>query len=206
MRSWVPARGSRPPTATCTTCIVRVRDIALFDPLTALPTRTHFMALLKTSLMSAARSDLPCALLYMDLDDFKLVNDREGHEVGDEVLKVVGQRMLEALRKSDTVCRWGGDEFLVWLPQPGTEAELLELVERLLGHIAEPILVRGGSYRISASVGIARFPDDGQTADHMQSAADTAMYEAKRQGKGRIVLAADLARGDEPGCSDPCNP
>ena len=81
---------------------LRVRDIALFDPLTGLPTRTHFMERLNTSLLSAARTDLPCALLYMDLDDFKLVNDCEGHEVGDEVLKVVGQRMRGALRESDT--------------------------------------------------------------------------------------------------------
>ncbi len=177
---------------------LRVRDIALFDSLTALPTRTLFMTRLKTSLLSAAHNDLSCALLYLDLDDFKSINDNDGHEVGDEVLKVVGQRMRRALRESDTVCRWGGDEFLIWLPQPGTTAELLALVGRLLGHIAEPILIRDNSYGISASVGIARFPDDGQTADSLQAAADRAMYEAKRQGKGRVVLAADLAGCDEP--------
>ena len=124
---------------------------------------------LKSCLLNAARNGLSCALLYLDLDDFKPINDRDGHEVGDEVLKVVGQRMRGALRESDTVCRWGGDEFLILLPQPGTVSELLELVERLLAQLAEPILVRGDSYRISASVGIARFPDDGRTAEESAS-------------------------------------
>jgi diguanylate cyclase (GGDEF)-like protein len=136
-------------------------------------------------------------LLYLDLDDFKPINDSAGHEVGDAVLKVVGQRLGGALRASDALCRWGGDEFLILLSQPGTASELLELVERLLEQLAEPILIRGDGYRISASVGIARFPDDGRTAEHLQAGADTAMYAAKRQGKGRIVLAADLSSARE---------
>lgn len=178
---------------------VQMRDLALFDPLTGLPTRTHFMTQLTSCLANATRNGLSCALLYLDLDDFKPINDRAGHEVGDAVLKVVGQRLGGALRASDAICRWGGDEFLILLPQPGTASELLELVERLLEQLAEPILVRGDGYRISASVGIARFPDDGRTAAHLQAAADTAMYAAKRQGKGRIVLAADLASARENG-------
>lgn len=170
----------------------QVHRLALFDPLTALPSRTLFMERLKSGLLSADRNGSSCALLYLDLDDFKPINDRDGHEAGDEVLKVVGRRLSGALRESDTVCRWGGDEFLILLPQPGGVHDVLELVERLLARLGEPIPVWGADYRITASVGIARFPHDGQTPKSLQSAADMAMYEAKRQGKGRVVLAADL--------------
>jgi GGDEF domain-containing protein len=104
---------------------VHVRHLALFDPLTGLPSRTLFMERLKSCLLNAERNGLSCALLYLDLDDFKPINDRDGHEAGDEVLKVASQRMSGALRESDTVCRWGGDEFLILLPQPGTVHELL---------------------------------------------------------------------------------
>lgn len=171
---------------------VQVRDLALFDPLTALPTRTLFADRLKRCLATAARHGLSCALLYLDLDDFKPINDNEGHEAGDAVLKLMGQRMCGAVRESDTVCRWGGDEFLILLPQPGSVAELLEVVARLTAGIAEPLALRGNRYRVSASVGVARFPDDGRTAETLQAAADAAMYEAKRRGKGLCVLASEL--------------
>lgn len=178
---------------------VQIRHLALFDPLTGLPSRTLFMERLKSCLLNAERNGLSCALLYLDLDDFKPINDRDGHEAGDEVLKVVSQRMSGALRESDAVCRWGGDEFLILLPQPGTVHDLLEVVAGLLSRLGEPIPVWGASYQITASVGIARFPDDGQSSKSLRSAADTAMYEAKRLGKGRVVLAADLPSGRRTG-------
>ncbi|MGV0949612.1 MAG: diguanylate cyclase domain-containing protein [Azonexus sp.] len=174
---------------------LRVRELAWFDPLTALPTRALFTDRLNQCLLIAAREGIACALLYLDLDGFKAVNDCAGHVAGDEVLRVVAQRMLASVRESDTVCRWGGDEFLILLADPGSSRRLLGVVERLRQRIAEPITLPAGCHQVSASIGIARFPADGATAATLQAAADAAMYEAKRQGKGRTVLAADLTPG-----------
>ena len=171
---------------------LRVRELAWFDPLTALPNRALFTDRLNQHLLFATREGIACALLYLDLDDFKPINDSAGHEAGDEVLRVVSQRMVASLRESDTVCRWGGDEFVILVVDPGNHTELLEVVGRLLQRISEPIGFQERRYQVSASIGIACFPADAATVQTLQAAADAAMYEAKRRGKGCAVLAANL--------------
>ena len=173
-----------------------LRELALFDALTGLPSRTLFTDRLGRSLLLAERNQTFCALMYLDLDDFKGINDTAGHEAGDQVLREVSRRMVDAVRTTDTICRWGGDEFLILIPQSGSLAELIEVARRLIAHISEPIPVIGKGRRVSASIGIARFPAEGQTPAALHAAADAALYRAKREGKGRVVLAADLGEQD----------
>lgn len=173
-----------------------LRELALFDALTGLPSRTLFTDRLGRSLLLAERNQTSCALMYLDLDDFKGINDTAGHEAGDQVLREVSRRMVDAVRTTDTICRWGGDEFLILIPQSGSLAELIEVARRLIAHISEPIPVIGKGRRVSASIGIARFPAEGQTPAALHAAADAALYRAKREGKGRVVLAADLGEQD----------
>ncbi len=169
-----------------------LRDLALFDTLTGLPSRILFTDRLDRSLLLAERNQTSCALMYLDLDDFKGINDTAGHEAGDQVLRVVSRRMVSAVRVTDTICRWGGDEFLILIPQSGSRAELIELARRLIAHISEPIAIKGEARRVSVSIGIACFPAEGQTPAALHAAADAAMYRAKREGKGRVALSGDL--------------
>ena len=175
-----------------------MRDLALFDALTGLPTRTLFADRLGRSLLTAERNQASCALLSLDLDGFKAVNDSAGHEAGDAILQEIARRLVCAVRTMDTVCRWGGDEFLILTPQSGSREALTETARRLLERVAEPIALGGGTYRVSASIGIAQFPADGRTAAALEAAADAAMYRAKRAGKGRVVLAGDNAAALDP--------
>jgi diguanylate cyclase (GGDEF)-like protein len=174
-----------------------LRNLALFDALTGLPSRILFTDRLERSLLLTERNQTSCALMYLDLDDFKMINDTAGHEAGDQVLREVSQRMVGAVRATDTICRWGGDEFLILISHPSSLAELIEVARRLIAHISEPIPIKEESRRVSASIGIARFPTEGQTPAALHAAADAALYRAKREGKGRVVLAADLVRKSE---------
>ncbi len=169
---------------------LKIRELALFDALTGLPSRTLFSDRFQQALQAAERNSDSCALMYIDLDGFKSVNDRHGHEVGDHVLKIVSSRMAKMVRSADTVCRWGGDEFLILLPHSGSTAEVVEIAERLLALTREPIHFRNIACQVSASIGIAIFPDHGQNPEMLQNAADAAMYLAKNQGKCRVVLAS----------------
>ncbi|WP_295432444.1 sensor domain-containing diguanylate cyclase [uncultured Thiodictyon sp.] len=169
-----------------------LRQLALFDPLTGLASRTLFADRLDHCLLLAKRSRSATALWCMDLDDFKSINDSAGHAAGDEVLKTVSRRMLDTVRSTDTVCRWGGDEFLILMPYCDGGQDLTEVAERLIARVSAPMEIKGGERRVSASIGVARFPEDGQTPETLQAAADAAMYRAKQEGKGRVVSAADL--------------
>lgn len=173
-----------------------LRDLALFDTLTELPSRILFTDRLDRSLLLAERNQASCALMFLDLDHFKVINDTAGHEAGDQVLREVSLRMVNTVRATDTICRWGGDEFLILIPQSGGRAELIELARRLIAHISEPIVIKGEARRVSASIGIACFPAEGQSPAALHAAADAAMYRAKREGKARVVLAADLGEKD----------
>lgn len=171
----------------------QVRGLALFDALTGLPNRSLLDDRLAQALLDAERNQEVCALMYVDLDDFKLVNDRIGHDAGDHVLAVTASRMAAAVRATDTVSRRGGDEFVVLLPHAGTLSEVFEIAERLVQWVSEPILFNGHACHVSASIGIAIYPDNGDHVDDMLKAADDAMYVAKREGKNKIVLAEPKA-------------
>jgi diguanylate cyclase (GGDEF)-like protein len=154
---------------------------AMHDPLTQLPNRRYLGEWLETSLAAAGRSDRNLVLLYLDLDGFKSVNDRFGHDIGDRVLQITAGRLRRALRRSDFVARLGGDEFVAVLPDTQSAPGLAVLVERLEAEIGKAPIAEIANDVVSASIGAAWFPTDGATADTLLAAADRAMYDVKRR-------------------------
>ncbi|MFN2461518.1 MAG: putative bifunctional diguanylate cyclase/phosphodiesterase [Candidatus Velthaea sp.] len=158
------------------------------DPLTKLPNRDSTFSRIEQALYSATRHSTRIAILYIDLDGFKAVNDQHGHAVGDAALIEMTRRMTQALRRDEFIGRLGGDEFAAVLPNVATLDEVLSAAERLGKRLADPVDVDDVSIALSASVGIAMFPDDGDNAETLLAHADAAMYEAKREGRGTIRL------------------
>jgi diguanylate cyclase (GGDEF)-like protein/PAS domain S-box-containing protein len=171
----------------------QLRHQALHDPLTALPNRVLFVDRLSHALVRRGRPDTGLAVLFVDLDDFKTVNDTLGHAVGDELLRLVGARLSNVIRAEDTACRLGGDEF-AFLLEDAVAADAEAVAERIAAALAEPFDLGGRTATLSASVGMAcrdRLGEDGdpaETADELLRDADTAMYAAKALGKGRIRM------------------
>jgi len=172
--------------------------LAYLDALTGLPNRAHFTDQLRKTLAASRKSARMFALLVVDLDGFKQVNDVHGHEAGDALLQVVAQRLGGCSRHSDTVARLGGDEFALILPYLRIAEDAAIVAGRIVRALGEPITVGGAVCRIGASVGIAVFPDHAPDGDALFAAADVAMYEAKRAGKQRYRLAAARASGPPP--------
>jgi diguanylate cyclase (GGDEF)-like protein/PAS domain S-box-containing protein len=161
----------------------RLHHLAHHDPLTGLANRTLLQDELKFSIDFAVRNKALGALAFLDLDNFKHINDNFGHDAGDAVLRATASRLKESVRDNDTVARVGGDEFvLVINNQPGHE-QLADLIERIRQHVNAPITVGGRDILPSASIGVSRFPHDGDTVDRVMRAADAAMYHAKAIGK-----------------------
>ena len=152
---------------------------ANFDPLTGLPNRMMAFDRINQEVNRAKRSSQRFAVLFIDLDDFKNVNDTLGHAVGDELLVAVGTRLKVSLRETDTVARLGGDEFLVLLPEVVSEVEVEKVAERLLRSVSEPRELRGRKVVTQCSIGIALYPDNGDSVESLMSNADNAMYQAK---------------------------
>ena len=157
-----------------------VRFMAEHDTLTGLANRSMMMEQLERHLALAKRHGHAVALLYIDLDGFKLVNDRFGHNVGDRVLQLVADRFRSVIREGDLLCRQGGDEFVVLVPEAGSTEELLGMAWKLVVASRAPYLEVDPSIAISASVGVARYPEHGSTSEELLTAADNAMYAAKR--------------------------
>lgn len=171
----------------------RVRHLAYYDALTDLPNRTLFQNRLEQAAAAAIRSRVPLAVLIMDLDGFKEINDTLGHLIGDAVLRQVGQRFGAGLRESDTVARLGGDEFAVLLPSVG-EGGAEQAARKLLGLVQEPLAIEGLNLDVRGSIGIALCPEHGTEADILIQRGDIAMYVAKAQGTGFCVYAPELDR------------
>jgi diguanylate cyclase (GGDEF)-like protein/PAS domain S-box-containing protein len=161
----------------------RIDFLAHHDQLTGLPNRALLRERLEFVLASARRRGSRAAVLFIDLDNFKVVNDSLGHAAGDELLKVVASRLPAALRAVDVVSRHGGDEFLVVLPDVPDERAPVPVAEKLLAAVSEPILIEGQSVAVSPSIGIAVFPRDGDTTEELIKNADAAMYLAKERGR-----------------------
>lgn len=164
------------------------RHAAFHDPLTGLPNRLLFDDRLEHGLEQAKRHSRTLAVMFVDLDEFKTINDSHGHDIGDGVLKMIADRLKENARGDDTVSRHGGDEFLYLLMEIGDEEDITLLVQKIIKAVQVPCDVSAGdrvvSLTIKASVGIALFPKDGTTAEMLIQNADKAMYQAKRDKSG----------------------
>jgi diguanylate cyclase (GGDEF)-like protein/PAS domain S-box-containing protein len=166
----------------------KLRQLATHDYLTGLPNRLLLYDRLELALNRFGRYGTPVALMFCDLDDFKPVNDRYGHHVGDAVLTEVADRIHSVVRDTDTAARLGGDEFAV-LVEGVDDVEMLTIVaERLVSAIAQPVRVNGTTAVVGASIGIVVADDQCNTTDALVAAADSAMYRAKDEGRGRYHL------------------
>ncbi|MGM1052605.1 MAG: EAL domain-containing protein [Pseudomonadota bacterium] len=166
----------------------RVRRLAYYDALTRLPNRRLLEDRLGLAIRHAHRQQQRLAVIFIDLDHFKQVNDTLGHAVGDELLLQVAQRLQARLREDDTLARLGGDEFLALLPELDGIEEVTRVARRLIDAISRPFEVLGNTFRMGCSLGISLYPEDGTTADTLVRSADTAMYRAKREGRNTYRL------------------
>jgi len=171
--------------------LAETRRQALTDDLTAMPNRRDFLRRLRDGITASRASDTSVALLLVDLDHFKELNDTLGHDAGDQLLRLVGERLRAVLRSSDTAARLGGDEFGVLLCDP-CDAERAELVaDKVLTAIAEPFPIKGVNLRVTASIGIALYPEHAHDDEQLMQHADVAMYEAKTAQSGRACYARE---------------
>jgi diguanylate cyclase len=170
------------------------RKLALQDALTGLPNRVSFMQSLDDGLIQAKRHHWGLAVLFIDIDKFKSINDTCGHDTGDRVLIMVADRLQSSVREEDTVSRWAGDEYVCLLLEVKQEADVTRLAENMVKRISEPYEFNGSVHSISASIGIAIYPADGETAGMLFKNADTAMYKAKGTEK-RFVLFRESVKG-----------
>jgi diguanylate cyclase (GGDEF)-like protein len=161
----------------------RLRTLAENDSLTGLANRYYFDESLRTAIPRANRLNDQLALLFLDLDNFKIINDSMGHDAGDQLLKEVARRLLHVVRNGDIVCRLGGDEFAILAHNFESQDPIVQLAERILEELRMPIIIKNTEQFISASIGVATYPDAGNNASDMLKAADLAMYRAKRDGK-----------------------
>jgi diguanylate cyclase (GGDEF)-like protein/PAS domain S-box-containing protein len=157
--------------------------IATHDALTGLPNRVLFSDRLNLALAQAQRHQQRLAVLLLDLDRFKDINDTLGHSVGDQFLRATGRRLMGLLRRSDTLARMGGDEFLFLVTEMAQPDNATEVARKILEAFQEPFLVENHELRSTASIGVTIFPDDGANADTLLKNADIAMYSAKQKGR-----------------------
>jgi diguanylate cyclase (GGDEF)-like protein len=165
----------------------RARQLATYDQLTGFANRALFSDRLEQAVASARRNRHRLGVLFVDLDEFKHVNDTLGHLAGDALLRLAAQRIGSCLRKSDTGARLGGDEFAILLTNLGEEEDAGRVAEKVLTLLREPLAVKGSSQTISASIGIATFPRDAGSAEELLKRADSAMYQAKAAGRNRLA-------------------
>lgn len=159
------------------------RHLAFHDPLTGLSNRALFDDRLSNALAQAQRHERGIALLFVDLDGFKQINDNCGHAIGDEVLRSVAKRLSTSTRTEDTVSRYGGDEFLCLLLDVNDENHVAKIVENMIMSVATPCNIEGVQMSVKASIGIAMYPADGATPATLMNSADAAMYVAKNNNK-----------------------
>ena len=169
----------------------RIEYLAYHDGLTGLPNRSLFSKLLDQSVLQARRHKRLLAVLFLDLDRFKHINDTLGHDAGDDLLKEVASRLKGCLRESDTVARLGGDEFVVLLPEIDDEKYVNTVAQKMLFAIAKPFTLIGQEFRVTVSIGISLYPRDGEDEETLKKHADVAMYHAKEEGKNNFQFYSE---------------
>ena len=165
-----------------------ILHLAYYDPLTNLPNRSYFKKMLEYFVEWHSRQKRQFALLFIDLDRFKEINDSLGHDIGDILLQKVSSKIAKAIRKSDLFARLGGDEFVIVLPDIEEVGYVEEMAQRVLDLVSSPFRIEHNELSLTTSIGIALFPQDGKTASEMLKNADTAMYRAKEQGKNSFAF------------------
>jgi diguanylate cyclase (GGDEF)-like protein len=166
----------------------RLQHQAYHDDLTDLPNRILFCDHLRLAIARAKRYHTRCAVLFFDMDQFKVINDSLGHEAGDQILVAMADRLRTKIREVDTVARFGGDEFSVLVQDIQEVLDAAKLAEILLAALSEPVVVAGKEHVLTTSVGIALYPDDGEDEATLLKHADIAMYQAKRKGRNAYKL------------------
>lgn len=167
---------------------VHLSYLAEHDLLTGLPNRSLLTDRLLQSILLAKRHGSKLALMFLDIDHFKHINDSMGHAIGDQLLQSVAKRLQANIRTSDTVSRHGGDEFVVLLPEIGDVQSVTHFAEKLIHSVGEPHVISGHELRVTLSIGISMYPDDGADADALMRNADMAMYQAKRSGRNSYEI------------------
>ncbi|MDO9195678.1 diguanylate cyclase domain-containing protein [Rhodoferax sp.] len=172
-----------------------LESLALHDPLTGLPNRRLLMDRLALAMAHAHRNKGNMAVMYLDLDGFKQINDTLGHDVGDALLGQVAARLVGAVRQGDTVARVGGDEFVIALPELSHGDDVADLVSKVMQAVSQPYSIQGCGVDVTASVGVSVYPVHGDNVETLLKSADLALYEAKRAGKNDYCISgyADLS-------------
>ncbi|EPZ53107.1 GGDEF domain-containing protein, partial [Alicyclobacillus acidoterrestris] len=168
----------------------RLEHLAFHDSLTGLPNRRMFRDRFRQALEEADRHGRKMAVMYMDIDKFKSINDTLGHEVGDELLRQFAHRVQACLRPYDTLARQGGDEFTILLPEITAQEDAVSIAKRILAAIQEPWEISGQVFHTTSSVGVAFYPMDGSTRHELLRHADEALYDAKKDGRNTIKAYA----------------
>ena len=169
----------------------KLRHVASHDGLTDLPNRSLLMDRVDRAITQARRDSKKCAILFIDLDGFKPINDTLGHDKGDVVLRTVAQRLTASVRETDTAARFGGDEFVLVLTDLEKNKDAAYVAQKVLTELALPIDLGDGAAQIGASIGIAFYPDDGEDTASIMKQADNAMYVVKGSGKNNFAMASD---------------
>jgi diguanylate cyclase (GGDEF)-like protein len=177
------------------------RHLALHDAVTGLANVTLFKDRLRNGLAQAKRHGWRLAVMFIDLDEFKGVNDSHGHDVGDRVLQTVAQRIQALVRAGDTVSRRGGDEFLFLMLEATDENSAANLAAKIIDNVAQPCEVEGLKLTVKPSIGIALYPEDGRSGQELLKNADIAMYAAKQQKSGCALFSQVVLLGDRGGTS-----
>jgi diguanylate cyclase (GGDEF)-like protein len=166
----------------------RVNHLSQHDSLTGLPNRNLFSDRLQRAILKARRDKKLLALLFIDIDYFKSINDGYGHQEGDEVLKAFASRITRCIRDSDSMGRIGGDEFVVLLEGLPHSSGALEVAKKIQASVSTPISTNGTFITTTASIGVALYPEDAHTDEELMKCADLAMYEAKQSGRNQIYF------------------
>jgi len=171
-----------------------LESMALHDELTGLPNRRLLMDRLSLAIAHARRSQGTMAVMYLDLDGFKQINDTLGHDAGDALLCLVADRLVGTVREADTVARLGGDEFMIVLPELSHASDAAELGSKVIQAVSQPYGIQGHEVRLTASVGVSIYPLHGEDAETLMKSADLALYEVKHSGKNDCQISgyADL--------------